>query len=65
MTAAQHIDYILLSPALYAKTTGGGIWRLGAWVGAKGTLWPHDDTLTKATDAASDHAALYADVTLA
>jgi endonuclease/exonuclease/phosphatase family metal-dependent hydrolase len=64
MTAAQHIDYILLSPALYAKTTGGGIWRLGAWGGVNGTLWPHYDTLTTATDAASDHAALYADLTL-
>ena len=33
MTAANHIDYILLSPALFAKATGGGIFRLGAWGG--------------------------------
>jgi endonuclease/exonuclease/phosphatase family metal-dependent hydrolase len=64
MTAAQHIDYILLSPALYAKATGGGIWRLGAWGGANGTLWPHYVTVTEANDAASDHAAVYADLTL-
>jgi len=37
-TASQHIDYLLLSPALYAKTTGGGIWRKGAWGGVNGTL---------------------------
>jgi endonuclease/exonuclease/phosphatase family metal-dependent hydrolase len=63
-TVANKIDYILLSPALYAKTTGGGIYRMGAWGGVNGTLWPHYDTLTKATDAASDHAAIYADVRL-
>jgi hypothetical protein len=64
-TAASKIDYILLSPALYAKTTGGGIYRMGAWGGVNGTLWPHYDTVTKATDAASDHAAIYAEVRLA
>ncbi len=63
-TASQHIDYLLLSPALFAKVTGGGIWRKGAWGGVNGTLWPHYDTVTKASDAASDHAALYADVAL-
>jgi endonuclease/exonuclease/phosphatase family metal-dependent hydrolase len=64
MTAGNKIDYVLLSPALFAKATGGGIYRMGAWGGTHGTLWAHYDTLTKATDAASDHAALYADVNL-
>ena len=64
MTASSRIDYLLLSPALFKKATGGGIWRLGAWGGVNGTLWPHYDTVTKATDAASDHAAIYADVSL-
>lgn len=63
-TASQHIDYLLLSPALFAKATGGGIWRKGAWGGVNGTLWPHYDSVTKASDAASDHAAVYADVSL-
>jgi endonuclease/exonuclease/phosphatase family metal-dependent hydrolase len=63
-TASQHIDYLLLSPALYAKATGGGIWRKGAWGGVNGSLWPHYDSLTSKVDAASDHAALFADVTL-
>ena len=49
---------------LYAKVTGGGIYRMGAWGGKNGTLWPHYDTLTKAIDAASDHCAIYADITL-
>ncbi len=63
-TAANHIDYILMSPPLFTKATGGGIFRMGAWGGKNGTLWPHYNTLTSATDAASDHAALYADLTL-
>src|SRR5439155_7104066 len=61
-TAANRIDYILLSPALFARATGGGIFRKGAWGGTNGTLWPHYDTLTKPSDAASDHAAIYADI---
>ena len=64
-TAANKIDYLLLSPALYAKATGGGIFRRGAWGGKNGTLWEHYETLTKAADAASDHAAIYADLKLA
>jgi endonuclease/exonuclease/phosphatase family metal-dependent hydrolase len=63
-TASQKIDYILLSPALFSKVTGGGIHRLGACGGKNGTLWPHYDTLTKVTDAASDHSAIYADLRL-
>ena len=35
MTAANQIDYILLSPALFAKATGGGICRMGAWGGSQ------------------------------
>src|SRR4051794_28195461 len=63
-SASGRIDYVLLSPALYAKATGGGIFRMGAWGGKNGTLWPHYDTVESAVDAASDHAALYADLTL-
>jgi endonuclease/exonuclease/phosphatase family metal-dependent hydrolase len=63
-TAANRIDYVLLSPALFAKVTGGGIFRMGSWGGVKGTLWPHYDTVTKASEAASDHTAIYADINL-
>lgn len=35
-TAANRIDYILLSPALFSKATGGGIFRRGAWGGKNG-----------------------------
>ena len=63
-TAANKIDYVLLSPALFAKVRGGGIFRMGAWGGKNGTLWPHYDTLASAVDAASDHCAVYADLSL-
>jgi endonuclease/exonuclease/phosphatase family metal-dependent hydrolase len=61
-TAANKIDYVLLSPSLYERATGGGIWRKGVWGGRNGTLWPVYDTMTAAVHAASDHAAVYADL---
>ncbi len=64
-TASQKIDYVLLSPALFERTVGGSVFRRGVWGGKNGTLFPHYDTMTSATHAASDHAALYADVDLA
>ncbi|KON72780.1 hypothetical protein M768_19505 [Cellulosimicrobium cellulans F16] len=63
-TASQKIDYVLLSPALFDRTVGGSVFRMGVWGGTKGTLFPHYDTMTSAAHAASDHAALYADVDL-
>jgi predicted extracellular nuclease len=60
----QKIDYLLLSPALDAKVTGGSIFRMGVCGGTKGTLFPHYATMTKAVEAASDHAAIYANIDL-
>lgn len=62
--AANKIDYVLLSPALFATVRAGGIWRHGAWGGKNGTLWPHYETLTRASEAGSDHCAIWADVSL-
>ena len=63
-TARNKLDYVLLSPALFAAATGGGIERRGVWGGRNGVLWPIYDTMTKAVHAGSDHAAIYADVDL-
>jgi endonuclease/exonuclease/phosphatase family metal-dependent hydrolase len=63
-TKGQKIDYVLLSPAVYAKVTGGAVFRKGVWGGKNGTLFPHYDTMTSAQHAASDHAAIYADIDL-
>jgi endonuclease/exonuclease/phosphatase family metal-dependent hydrolase len=64
-TAGQKIDYVLLSPKLFAKVTTGAIFRMGVWGGVHGTLFPHYDTMTEAVHAASDHAAVYAELDLA
>jgi endonuclease/exonuclease/phosphatase family metal-dependent hydrolase len=58
-TASNKIDYILLSPPLAAKMTGGGVNRRGIF---KPTKWAPLPELTRAEDAASDHAALWVDL---
>ena len=63
-TKSQKIDYLLLSPGLYNTVIGGGVFRLGVWGGTKGTLFPHYQTMTREIHAASDHAAIYADLNL-
>lgn len=66
----EKIDYILLSPVLYDKVTGGGIFRKGVWTSSRNAKWePYPDLqhLNKAegqVQAASDHAAIWADLTL-
>lgn len=61
-TKNNKIDYLLLSPSLSDRTTAGGIFRKGVWGGTHGTLFPHFDTMTSKVHAASDHAAVYADI---
>jgi endonuclease/exonuclease/phosphatase family metal-dependent hydrolase len=63
-TASNKIDYLLLSPALFERVQGGGIFRKGVWGGKNGTLFPHYEEMTKAIHAASDHAAIWADIGL-
>lgn len=63
-TKSQKIDYVLLSPALFARVDGGAVFRTGVWGGKNGTLWPIYATMTKAVHGASDHAAIYADIAL-
>jgi len=60
----QKIDYVLLSPELFSRVTGGLIFRMGVWGGANGTLFPHYPEITDVVHAASDHAAIYADIAI-
>ena len=60
--ASNKIDYILLSPGLFARATAGGIFRMGVWGGKNGTLFPHYPEITKPSEAASDHAAIWAEI---
>ncbi|KXF75316.1 endonuclease/exonuclease/phosphatase [Paramesorhizobium deserti] len=61
-TAANKIDYILLSPALYAKVVAGGIFRKGMWPGVRPKKWNVYDELKRPEEAGSDHAALWVDL---
>lgn len=58
------IDYILMSDPLFAKVVGGGVFRKGVYRGPR-TKDPWDifSTLEKKEHEASDHAAIYADLT--
>ncbi len=60
--ASGKFDYILLSPELFGKVLAAGVERRGMWGGAKGTLWPHFSEVTRAEEAASDHAAVWVDL---
>lgn len=60
--AGNKIDYILCSPAVFEAVTAAGVHRRGVWT-ASGR-WEMYPTLTREVDAASDHAALWADVDL-
>lgn len=59
---SQKIDYILLSPALWAKVQRGGIFRKGVYT-ASGR-WEMYDELTKPHYAASDHHGIWVDLDL-
>jgi endonuclease/exonuclease/phosphatase family metal-dependent hydrolase len=59
------IDYVLLSPRLYERASGGGIFRRGVYHGNRTRdAWEIYPTLTADVHAASDHAAIYADIDL-
>jgi endonuclease/exonuclease/phosphatase family metal-dependent hydrolase len=61
---SEKIDYILMSPGLADKVNAGGIMRKGVWGGKNGTLFPHFPEIQKEIEAASDHAALWVDVSI-
>jgi hypothetical protein len=56
------LDYVLLSPDLYAMVKAAGVERRGIWGGVNGTIWPHFAEVSNADEAASDHAALWVDL---
>jgi endonuclease/exonuclease/phosphatase family metal-dependent hydrolase len=59
----EKIDYVLLSPELFARAAGGGVFRKGVWRSARTRdKWEMYDTITSEVHAASDHAAIYADL---
>ncbi len=63
-TARNKIDYLLMSPKLFEKVQGGGLFRKGMWPGVKPKKWDVYDELESESLAASDHAAIFADIAL-
>lgn len=62
-TGNEKIDYLLLSPELFDSVVGGGINRKGVWHGPRvKNPWQMLPTLTKQIEAASDHAAIWAEL---
>jgi endonuclease/exonuclease/phosphatase family metal-dependent hydrolase len=61
-TASGKLDYMLLSPELFARVLDATVERRGVWGGTHGTLWEHFPTMERLEEAASDHAALWADL---
>lgn len=62
--ARDKIDYLLLSPELFSRMSGGGVIRTGMWPGVKPKRWDVYEELQRPHDAASDHAAVWADIDL-
>ncbi len=60
-TAADKIDYLIMSPALRAKLSEAGIERRGSY---HPHSWEPFDTVTKKADEASDHHLVWADFSL-
>ncbi|MBA2496914.1 MAG: endonuclease/exonuclease/phosphatase family protein [Acidimicrobiia bacterium] len=61
-SADNKIDYVLLSPALFDRVEGGGVFRAGVWDWADPPRWERFATMDGPGDAASDHAAIWADL---
>jgi endonuclease/exonuclease/phosphatase family metal-dependent hydrolase len=62
--AANKIDYLLLSPALFARVTASGVLRKGMWPGSRPVRWQAYPEVGRPEEAASDHAAIWVDVNI-
>lgn len=54
------IDYLLLSPALFARTKSAGLFRMGAWPGSRPPRWEVFPELQRPVHVASDHHVIWA-----
>jgi endonuclease/exonuclease/phosphatase family metal-dependent hydrolase len=61
---SQRLDYLLLSPELFAKIEKAGVFRKGVWGNKDGKRWPVFPSMTTKIHQASDHAAIWADINL-
>jgi endonuclease/exonuclease/phosphatase family metal-dependent hydrolase len=57
---SQKLDYLLLSPKLFARVSSAGLFRKGAWPGRRPPRWTVYPELTTEIHAASDHHLIWA-----
>ena len=62
--ADDKIDFLLLSPALQPLVRSGGIFRKGMWPGKNNPRWPAYPAIERQGLAASDHAAIWAEIAI-
>ena len=60
--AGDRIDYLFLSPKLFARVTAGGVFRKGMWPGSRPRRWETYAEVARPEEAASDHAAVWVDL---
>ena len=61
-TASNKIDYLLLSPELFARVQDGEVFKKGVWGGTNGDFWEIYPEMERSIHAASDHAAIWAEI---
>jgi endonuclease/exonuclease/phosphatase family metal-dependent hydrolase len=59
---SQKIDYLLLSPALFARVETSGLFRMGAWPGVSPKRWTVYKELQHKVQIASDHHVIWAEI---
>jgi endonuclease/exonuclease/phosphatase family metal-dependent hydrolase len=59
---SDKIDYMLLSPGLFASVSAGGVMREAMWPGSRPPRWQTFAELARPNDAGSDHAAIWVDL---
>lgn len=59
---SSKIDYLLLSPALFARVQACGLFRKGAWPGKNPKRWAVYPELQREVHVASDHHVIWADI---
>lgn len=61
---SQKIDYLLVSPVLFNKIQGCGLFRKGAWPGKRPVRWTTYSNIKKEIHVASDHHVIWVDLNL-